>query len=104
MSDNDNTASSAKIVNWKQVGLFVGLTIGLSWLLNLVLFLKFGYYSQETTIFLQLEMFIPAFVAVALQRYVFKDSSIYHRTYKERPRWFFSFYLLLTLVFPHWSR
>lgn len=85
-------------VNWKQVGLFIGLTIALSWLLNLVLFTRFGYYSQYTTIFLQLEMFIPAFVAIALQRYAFKGSPIYYRTYRERPRWFFTFYLLLTLV------
>jgi membrane protease YdiL (CAAX protease family) len=92
------TETQKSDVNWKQVGLFVGLTIALSWLLNLVLFLKFGYYSQETTLFLQLEMFIPAFVAILLQRYFFKDSPIYFRTYKGRPRWFFSFYLLLTLV------
>ena len=93
-----NSVSPPNKVSWKQVGLFIGLTIALSWLLNLLLFTRFGYYSQYTTIFLQLEMFIPAFVAIALQRYAFKDSPIYFRTYKGRPRWFFTFYLLLTLL------
>lgn len=85
-------------VNWKQVGLFVGLTIALSWLLDLVLWLKFGY-SQYAQIFFQLQMLIPAFVAIILQRYVFKDNPIYYRTYQGRPRWFFNFYILFTLFF-----
>ena len=84
-------------VNWKQVGLFVGLTIALSWLLDLVLFLRFGLTSPQMTIFLQLQMFIPAFVALGLQRFVFKDSPLHRSTYHGRPRWFINFYLLLTL-------
>jgi len=85
-------------VNWKQVGLFVGLTIALSWLLDVVLWLKFGY-SQYAQIFFQLQMLIPAYIAIFLQRYVFKDSPLYLRTYHERPRWFFTFYIIFTLFF-----
>jgi len=91
------TETQKSVVNWKQVGMFIGLTIALSWLVDLVLFLKFGYTSEYTTIFLQLQMFIPAFVALALQRFVFKDSPLHLSTYKGRPRWFINFYLLLTL-------
>ena len=85
-------------VNWRQVGLFVGLTIALSWLLDLVLWLKFGYglYAQ---IFFQLQMLIPAYVAIFLQRYIFKDNPLYLHKYRERPRWFFNFYLVFTLFF-----
>lgn len=85
-------------VNWKQVSLFVGITFGLSWLVDLVLWLKFGY-GQYAVLFLQLQMLIPALVAILLQRYVFKDSLIFHRSYKERPRWFFNFYIVFTLFF-----
>jgi len=92
------TLSTPKTVNWKQVSLFVGLTIALSWLLDLVLWLKFGY-SLYAQIFFQLQMLIPAYVAIFLQRYVFKDSSLYLRTYRERPRWFFNFYIIFTLFF-----
>ena len=35
----------AKQVNWKQVGTFIGLTFGLTWLLDLVLFLNGGLKS-----------------------------------------------------------
>lgn len=89
---------SSRGVNWKQVGLFVGLTIALSWLVDLVLWRKFGYglYAQ---IFLQLQMLIPALVAIVLQRYAFKNSPIYFRNYQERPRWFFSAYIVFTLFF-----
>jgi membrane protease YdiL (CAAX protease family) len=85
-------------VNWKQVALFLGLTIGLSWLVDLWLWLQFGY-GQYAILFLQFQMLIPAAVAIALQRYVFKDSPLYYRTYNQRPTWFFNFYLLFSAVF-----
>ena len=85
-------------VNWKQVGLFIGITISLSWLLDLVLWLKFGYGAQAN-IFFQLQMLVPAAVAIFLQRYIFRDSAIYYKTYSGRPRWFFTFYLLFTGFF-----
>ena len=94
----EQTLSSPKNnINWKQVGLFVGMTIALSWLLDLILWLKFGYASEKTIIFLQLQMFIPAFVALALQRFAFNNSPIHRRTYNGCPRWFINFYMLLTL-------
>lgn len=85
-------------VNWKQVGLFVGITLGLSWLLDLVLWLKFGY-GDHAVLFLQLQMLIPAFVAICLQRYVFKDSPLYRKNFQGRARWFFGLYIIFTLLF-----
>ncbi len=85
-----------KRVNWKQVGLFIGLTIALSWLVDLAMWLRFGY-SEYTVLFFQLQMLIPAFSAIVLQRYVFKDSHIYFRKYSGRPVWFLNFFLLLTV-------
>ena len=85
-------------VNWKQVGLFVALTLALSWLLDLVLWMKFGY-GEKATLFLQLQMLIPAFVAICLQRYAFKDSPIYRKNFTGRACWFFGLYILFTLIF-----
>ena len=85
-------------VNWKQVGMFVGLTLALSWLLDLVLWMKFGY-GKEAALFLQLQMLIPAFVAIVLQRYVFKDSPLYRKNLQGRARWFFGLFQIFTLVF-----
>lgn len=85
-------------VNWKQVGLFTGLTMLLSWLVDLVVWRQFGY-SVYTNLFFQLQMLIPAAVAIGLQRYAFPDSPLYYRNYRERPAWFFRFYLFFTAIF-----
>lgn len=78
--------------NWRQVALFLGLTFGLTYLLNLVLYLTVGYgQSAAAGLLLQLQMLIPATVAIVLQLFVFRDSPIYHLN--ERPRWFFYVFL-----------
>jgi len=64
--------------NWKQVTVFVGLTFGLTYLLDLVLFLAGGLGGSSSTLaVLQVQMLIPACVAIVLRVFVFKDSPIY---------------------------
>jgi membrane protease YdiL (CAAX protease family) len=46
---------------------------------------------------LQVQMLIPATVAIGLQCFAFRDSHIYHL--QDRPRWFFYFYLAYAAVF-----
>lgn len=83
--------------NWKQVALFLGLTFGLTYSLNLFLYLTSGYGANAgTTSLLQVQMLIPAAVAIILQLFVFRDSRIYRL--QERPRWFFYVYLAFVLV------
>ena len=41
------TETPAKHVNWKQVGAFLGLTFGLTWLLDLALFLNGGLKVRQ---------------------------------------------------------
>lgn len=91
-------------VNWKQVGLFIGLTFGFTFALDLVLQLGSGYGSMSTMIFLQLQMLIPAFFAMFLGMFVFTDSPFYFRKpmpdgRKDRARGFFYFYMILTVFF-----
>jgi membrane protease YdiL (CAAX protease family) len=88
-------------VNWKQVGIFLALTFGLSWALNLVLWLTAGYGQNATTgVLLQLQMLLPAFCAIVLGMFIFKDNPLFRvRTDVERPRWFFYFYLAYTLIY-----
>jgi uncharacterized protein len=78
---------------WKQVGWFVGLTYALSWTLNLVVWLGGGYEGSLTAGLLQLQMLVPALVAIVLQRYIFRDSSIHVSHYQERPRQVFNLFL-----------
>lgn len=88
-------------VNWKQVGLFLGLTFGFSWLIDLVLWVTAGYGSNVATgVMLQLQMLVPAFFAILLSMFVFKNSRLYHvRVNRERPRLFFYYFLVYTAVF-----
>jgi membrane protease YdiL (CAAX protease family) len=64
--------------NWRQVAIFVGITFVLTYLLDLSLYLTGGYGANAaTTLLLQVQMLIPACVAIVLQVFVFKDSPIY---------------------------
>ena len=87
-------------INWHQVGIFLGLTFAASYALDLVLWLTAGYGNNvPTAITLQARMLMPAFFAILLSLFIFKNSPIYFRNYRERPRWFFYFFLLFTLTY-----
>lgn len=91
--------SSVKKVNWKQVGTFIGLTFGLTWILDLVLFLKGGLSSPSAIIALQFQMLLPAFSAILLGMFFFKDSLINIKNNHTKSRWFTWYFLLFTLLY-----
>ncbi|MCE1254845.1 MAG: CPBP family intramembrane metalloprotease, partial [Anaerolineae bacterium] len=98
------TETNQNKVNWRQVGLFLGLTFGFTWVLDLLLQLAAGYRSGSAIFFLQLQMFLPAFFAIVLGQFVFKDSPFYYRNpmpdgRADRARGFFYFYMALTLFY-----
>ena len=97
----DIAVTKRERVNWKQVGLFLVLTFGLTWLLDWVLWLTVGYgQNVATVVLLQLQMLLPAFCAIVLGMFVFKDSTLYNvRTQRERPRWFFYYFLVYTVIY-----
>jgi membrane protease YdiL (CAAX protease family) len=89
---------NTETVNWKQVSAFLGLTFGLTYLLDLILYLAGGLgQSAAATVLVQVQMLIPATVAIVLQMFVFKNSPIYRL--QELPRWFFYFYLAFVLFY-----
>ena len=95
-----NKTQNTNRVNWQQVGLFILLTFALSWGLDLLLELTSGYGSNpQSLLLLQLQMLVPAFSAILLSAFFFKGSPIYFHSFKERPRWFFYFYVLFTLAY-----
>jgi uncharacterized protein len=84
--------------NWRQVGAFVGLTFAITYLLDLGLYLTVGYSSHPATVMLlQLQMLLPAAVAIFLQLVLFRNSPLFRL--KGPARWFFYFYLAYTLVY-----
>jgi membrane protease YdiL (CAAX protease family) len=93
------SVSPVKKVNWKQVGTFIGLTFGLTWLLDLLLFLNGGLNNPSVTIALQFQMLLPAFSAMLLGMFFFKDSPIHIRNHHTTSRWFTWYFLLFTLLY-----
>ncbi|MHB1416212.1 MAG: hypothetical protein ACYC1C_13270, partial [Chloroflexota bacterium] len=92
-------ASAERGVNWRQVGMFLGLTFGLTYLLNFVLWQTTGLASVATGTVLQFQMLLPAFSAIVLGLFFFKNSSINLRNNLGRPRWFYFYFMALTVIY-----
>ena len=90
---------STKKPNWPHVVSFLGLTFGLTWLVDLVLYLNGGLKNPATMLLLQFQMLLPAFSAMFLGVFFFKESRLYHRTNQSISRWFVYFYFLLTVLY-----
>jgi membrane protease YdiL (CAAX protease family) len=96
---SEPAVSEQKKVNWKQVGAFLGLTFGLTWLLDLAIYLTGGLTNPAVTLLLQFQMLIPAFSAMLLGMFFFKDSPINLRNNRSLSRWFTWYFLLFTLLY-----
>jgi uncharacterized protein len=90
------TALAAPMVNWVRVAWFLGLAFGLTWLVDLVIYLTGGLANPGTRLLMQFQMLMPAFSAMLLGAFFFQDSPIYYRSNHGASRWFVYFYLLLT--------
>jgi len=86
-------------VNWPHVAWFLGLAFGLTWLTDLVLYLNGGLAGPLTGLLLQFQMLMPAFSAMLLGAFFFKESPIYYRSNRTASRWFVYFYLCLTFLY-----
>jgi membrane protease YdiL (CAAX protease family) len=87
------------VPNWRHVGAFLGLTFGLTWLLDLAIYLRGGLVTPGTITILQLQMLLPAFSAIVLGLLFFPESPIYRGRPAGRGRWFYYYFLLLTAVY-----
>ena len=84
--------------NWRHVGAFLGLTFGLTWLLDLIVYLRGGLATAGVTTILQLQMLLPAFSAIVLGLFFFRESPIYRGRPAGRGRWFYYYFLALTVI------
>lgn len=85
--------------NKKSVFWFLGLTFGLTWLLDLTIYLGGNYGSPLTMSIIQLSGLMPAFSAILLGLFFFPESPIHHRRFTGRGRWFYYYFLLFTVIF-----
>ncbi len=86
-------------VSWRQVAWFLGLAFGLAWLIALVIFLNGGLTSPGTSLLMQFMMMMPAFSALLLGVFFFRDSPVYFRTNRTTSRWFVYYFFLLVLLY-----
>jgi membrane protease YdiL (CAAX protease family) len=93
-----SSTTETPVVNWPHVTWFLGLTFGLTWLVDLVLYLNGGLTSPASALLLQFQMLLPAFSAMLLGAFFFKESPVYYQTNRTNSRWFVYFYLLLTIL------
>ncbi|HEY9076157.1 MAG TPA: CPBP family intramembrane glutamic endopeptidase [Anaerolineaceae bacterium] len=98
ITSQPSTMASSK-VNWSHVAWFLGLTFSLTWLVDLVLYLNGGLTNPAAAVLLQLQMLLPAFSAMLLGVFFFKESPLYHRTNRTASRWFVYYYFLFTLFY-----
>ena len=56
------------------MGAFLGLTFGLTWLLDLAIYLRGGLATPGMTTLLQLQMLLPAFSAIVLGLFFFRKA------------------------------
>ena len=84
--------------NWRHVAAFLGLTFGLTWLLDLAVYSRGGLLAPGITPIIQPQGYFPAFSAILLGLFFFPESPIYHSRPAGPGRWFFYYFLLLTAV------
>jgi membrane protease YdiL (CAAX protease family) len=84
--------------HWRHVAAFLGLTFGLTWLLDLAIYLRGGLATAGVTTILQLQMLLPAFSAIVLGLFFFRESPIYRGRAAGRGRWFYYYFLALTAI------
>lgn len=95
----DTSYDTSLGLNWRHVGAFLGLTFGLTWLLDLAIYLRGGLGAPGALTVLQLQMLMPAFSAIVLGLFFFQESPIYRGRSAGRGRWFYYYYIVLTIVY-----
>ncbi len=98
MTTNTGT-ESVLAPNWRHVGAFLGLTFGLTCLLDLAIYLRGGLRMSGIVATLQLQMLLPAFSAIVLGLFFFRESPLYYKRPAGRSRWFYYYYLLVSLIY-----
>src|SRR5512136_205294 len=72
--------------------------LGLTWLIDLVIYLRGGLGARGAINGMQLQMMMPALSAILLGLFFLPQSPIYHRRPAGRGRWFYYIFLLFTVI------
>jgi membrane protease YdiL (CAAX protease family) len=94
----DRGVRPVRRTRYGRVLLFLALTFGLTWGFELLVELTIGQAAYLETGLNPMGMYFPAFSAIFLEMFVFKDSAIHFRTHKGETRWVLYGFLLLTAL------
>src|SRR5574339_10180 len=97
--DSIAQAAQQKAVNWPHVWAYIGLSFGLAWLIDLVIYLNGGLVQPTTKLLMQSMMLMPALAAMLLGIFFFKESPIYYKTNRTASRWFIYYYFFMTCAY-----
>jgi uncharacterized protein len=93
-----NQEIESSMFDKKGVIWFLGLTFGLTWLIDLVIYLRGGLTGPGWYMALALSGMMPAFSAILLGLFFFPTSPIFHKRPAGRGRWFYYYFLLYILI------
>ncbi len=86
--------------NWPKVVFFLALTFGLTWVLDLLLWLSGGFQNPAVTLLaLQLQMLLPAFAAILLQLLIWRSHPAIAESGLLKPRLFLLAFLVFSLAY-----
>jgi membrane protease YdiL (CAAX protease family) len=91
-------------IRWRPVAAFLVLNFGLTLALNLIIYQNGGLTNPALGMLLQLQMLLPAFSAIFLVLFIFKDHPLHYSKmdspdYPHRSRWFCLYFLAFTFVY-----
>ncbi len=86
-------------VRLRRVLPYLALTFAISWGFDAAVAGAADYQAYLATGMTPWGMFVPAAVALLLRMFLFPDSPIHYRHYREKPRWLLLAFLVLTLAY-----
>jgi CAAX protease family protein len=93
----ENQGKEFPMFDKKGVFWFLGLTFGVTYLIDLAIYLRGGLTSPGWYNAVALTGMMPAFSAILLGLFFLPNSPIYHKRPAGRGRWFYYFFLLYTV-------
>jgi len=94
----ENQGKEFPMFDKKGVFWFLGLTFGLTYLIDLAIYLRGGLTGPGWYTALMLTGMMPAFSAILMELFFIPGSPIYYQRPAGRGRWFYYFFLLYTLI------
>ena len=86
-------------ISWNRIGLFLLITFSLSWGFHLAVAQTKGHGAYLQLGLSPLDMLFPAFAALLLQLFIYRDSGLTFPLFQSKVSWILTSYLILTAAY-----